>query len=83
VSVGLAEGDAVVLAAPDEAALSVAADVDVLAVLPDPPLPDPPAVHAARAAAAPPAPRKMPSERRLMRVERSNSRPRSWSGCGM
>jgi hypothetical protein len=43
---------------------------------------DPPGVHAANAAAAVPAPRNNPSERRLMSVERSNSRPRSWLGCG-
>ena len=40
-----------------------------------------PGVQAARAAAVP-APRNMPSERRLRSVERSNSRPRSWLGCG-
>lgn len=41
------------------------------------PEPDPPGVHPAKAAAADPMPRNMPSERRDMIVERSNSRPRS------
>jgi hypothetical protein len=43
---------------------------------------DPPGVHAARVAAAVPAPKNSPRERRLIRVERSNSRPRSWLGWG-
>src|SRR6476661_8459637 len=38
--------------------------------------------HAASAATAPPAPRNSPRDLRLTRVFRSNSSPRSWSGCG-
>jgi hypothetical protein len=46
------------------------------------PEPEPPGVQAAKAAAAVPAPKNRPRERRLMRVDRSNSRPRSWFGWG-
>src|SRR6478752_7833317 len=42
----------------------------------------PAGVQAASAAAAPPAPRNSPRDRRLIRVVRSNSSPRSWLGCG-
>jgi hypothetical protein len=54
------------------------AEVPVVPAEPD----DPPGVHAASAAAAVPAPKNMPRDRRLINVERSNWRPRSWSGCG-
>ena len=84
VSVGEAEaaeeGVPVATAVPEAA--GVGADVAVApAAADEPPAEEPPGVHAARAAAAP-ALRNMPSERRLRSVERSNSRPRSWLGCG-
>lgn len=72
VRVGVADGEAVTVAVALDVAVAVAVDAGVPAVEVDPP-----GVQAASAATAPPAPKNMPSERRLIMVDRSNSRPRS------
>jgi hypothetical protein len=72
---GVAETDA------EEAAV-VVAELLVVAVVVADPAAEPPGVQAASAAAAVPAPKKRPRERLLIKVERSNWRPRSWLGWG-
>jgi hypothetical protein len=79
VSVGDAEGVADPVT---DGAGVVVAELLAAAVVLAVPEADPPGVQAASAAAAVPAPKKRPRERRLIRVERSNSRPRSWLGWG-
>jgi hypothetical protein len=88
---GVADADAVVVPVaellpvaeplPVAELLAVAepAEADAVPVAPDV---DPPGVQAANAAAAVAAPKNSPHERRLISVERSNSRPRSWLGWG-
>jgi hypothetical protein len=73
---GVADAEAVGVAVVATELLANADDV------PAAPGVDPPGVHAARAAAAVPVPKNSPRERRLISVERSNSRPRSWFGWG-
>lgn len=78
VSVGDADG---VADADVEGVAVVVAELVAAAVVLAAPEVDPPGVQATSAAAAP-APTNMPSDRRLISVERSNSRPRSWLGWG-
>src|SRR6476661_6100350 len=75
VSVGVAVASVAVADAEDVAANAVVAAGEGEPVVPA-------GVQAASAATAPPAPRNSPRDLRLTRVFRSNSSPRSWSGCG-
>jgi hypothetical protein len=79
VSVGDADG---VADADAEGVAVVVAELVAAAVVLAAPEVDPPGVQATSAAVAVPAPKNMPSDRRLMSMERSNSRPRSWLGWG-
>jgi len=78
VSVGDADG--VADADDDGVAVAEAEGVAVAELLAVPEVE--PGVQAASAAAAVPAPKNRPRERRLINVERSNSKPRSWLGWG-